>query len=182
MFQNCDYLITLANSFQASPCLHCFRTFKIYKSKDCRPPGVSACRNPGLNQGPSDLQSDALPTELLRPTNTPCSCISSVNLSRLRCKWVAIHITIIFIKKWSSISSWHKLSAKTCYTLPHKIFFNVRGFSSTYCFEQYNKHLTWPSSEILTGCTTKSFWPRRDSNSQSSDSKSDALSIRPRGH
>ena len=24
------------------------------------------CRDPGLNQGPSDLQSDALPTELLR--------------------------------------------------------------------------------------------------------------------
>ncbi len=26
------------------------------------------CRNPGLNQGPSDLQSDALPTELFRQT------------------------------------------------------------------------------------------------------------------
>ena len=25
------------------------------------------CRDPGLNQGPSDLQSDALPTELSRP-------------------------------------------------------------------------------------------------------------------
>ena len=25
-----------------------------------------ACRDPGLNQGPSDLQSDALPTELSR--------------------------------------------------------------------------------------------------------------------
>ena len=24
------------------------------------------CRDPGLNQGPSDLQSDALPTELSR--------------------------------------------------------------------------------------------------------------------
>ncbi len=31
--------------------------------------GVSACRNPGLNQGPLDLQSNALPTELFRPTN-----------------------------------------------------------------------------------------------------------------
>ena len=29
---------------------------------------------------------------------------------------------------------------------------------------------------------SKSFRPRRDSNSQSSDPKSDALSIRPRGH
>ena len=27
------------------------------------------CRNPGLNQGPLDLQSNALPTELFRPTN-----------------------------------------------------------------------------------------------------------------
>ena len=26
------------------------------------------CRNPGLNQGPLDLQSNALPTELFRPT------------------------------------------------------------------------------------------------------------------
>ena len=34
----------------------------------CRPPGISACRNPGLNQGPLDLQSNALPTELFRPT------------------------------------------------------------------------------------------------------------------
>ena len=25
------------------------------------------CRNPGLNQGPLDLQSNALPTELFRP-------------------------------------------------------------------------------------------------------------------
>ena len=25
-----------------------------------------ACRNPGLNQGPLDLQSNALPTELFR--------------------------------------------------------------------------------------------------------------------
>ena len=30
--------------------------------------GVVSCRNPGLNQGPLDLQSNALPTELFRPT------------------------------------------------------------------------------------------------------------------
>ena len=29
---------------------------------------ASTCRNPGLNQGPLDLQSNALPTELFRPT------------------------------------------------------------------------------------------------------------------
>ena len=28
----------------------------------------SLCQNPGLNQGPLDLQSNALPTELFRPT------------------------------------------------------------------------------------------------------------------
>ena len=33
--------------------------------------GFSACRNPGLNQGPLDLQSNALPTELFRPTRDP---------------------------------------------------------------------------------------------------------------
>ena len=30
------------------------------------------CRNPGLNQGPLDLQSNALPTELFRPTDNMC--------------------------------------------------------------------------------------------------------------
>ena len=29
-----------------------------------------ACRNPGLNQGPLDLQSNALPTELFRLIST----------------------------------------------------------------------------------------------------------------
>ena len=31
------------------------------------PVRTSSCRNPGLNQGPLDLQSNALPTELFRP-------------------------------------------------------------------------------------------------------------------
>ena len=31
------------------------------------PVRTSDCRNPGLNQGPLDLQSNALPTELFRP-------------------------------------------------------------------------------------------------------------------
>ena len=30
------------------------------------------CRNTGLNHGPLDLQSNALPTELFRQTNQPC--------------------------------------------------------------------------------------------------------------
>ena len=41
------------------------------------------CRDPGSNQGPSDLQSDALPTELSRPkiivlrqfTTSTCNCV-----------------------------------------------------------------------------------------------------------
>ena len=34
---------------------------------------AQVCRNPGLNQGPLDLQSNALPTELFRPTRGPKS-------------------------------------------------------------------------------------------------------------
>ena len=34
----------------------------------CQPPEADPCRNPGLNQGPLDLQSNALPTELFRLT------------------------------------------------------------------------------------------------------------------
>ena len=36
---------------------------------------VQNCRDPGLNQGPSDLQSDALPTELSRLDNCSASRI-----------------------------------------------------------------------------------------------------------
>ena len=42
----------------------------IFKKKFCRPPGIGGylCPDPGLNRGPLDLQSNALPTELSRPT------------------------------------------------------------------------------------------------------------------
>ena len=82
MLKNVHFLMSLINSPQLSSSLRLFWNIKLNKSKDGRPPGVSACRNPGLNQGPSDLQSDALPTELFRPTNTSDSCINSVNLSK----------------------------------------------------------------------------------------------------
>ena len=36
---------------------------------------LKICRDPGLNQGPSDLQSDALPTELSRLVYTSSSRI-----------------------------------------------------------------------------------------------------------
>ena len=49
------------------------------------------CRNPGLNRGPLDLQSNALPTELLRPLSIliftllkdPLYLLSSFNLLHL---------------------------------------------------------------------------------------------------
>ena len=41
---------------------------KGHKGWDCQLPN-RACRNPGSNQGPLDLQSNALPTELFRPAN-----------------------------------------------------------------------------------------------------------------
>ena len=41
---------------------------KKKKKKTCRDPGLfrAHANSPDLNQGPSDLQSDALPTELSR--------------------------------------------------------------------------------------------------------------------
>ena len=38
------------------------------KKKGLSAAEVRQCRNPGLNRGPLDLQSNALPTELFRPT------------------------------------------------------------------------------------------------------------------
>ena len=44
------------------------QTVKKKKKKTCRDPGLfrAHASSPDLNQGPSDLQSDALPTELSR--------------------------------------------------------------------------------------------------------------------
>ena len=43
-----------------------------YQKNLCRDPGLfrTHASSPGLNQGPSDLQSDALPTELSRQLRT----------------------------------------------------------------------------------------------------------------
>ncbi len=38
------------------------------------------CRDPGSNQGPSDLQSDALPTELSRRFITECNLNQIIEL------------------------------------------------------------------------------------------------------
>ena len=52
---------------------------KLGLKKSHRPPGLTwgFCPDPGLNRGPLDLQSNALPTELSRPTVT----ISDISLS-----------------------------------------------------------------------------------------------------
>ena len=49
--------------------IKCFRTCEAMKQNTCRDPGLFRAlrkNSPDLNQGPSDLQSDALPTELSR--------------------------------------------------------------------------------------------------------------------
>ena len=47
-------------------CIEFFVTANKKREKNrCKPPDVR-CRNPGSNQGPLDLQSNALPTELFR--------------------------------------------------------------------------------------------------------------------
>ena len=43
---------------------------------------MNACRDPGSNRGPSDLQSDALPTELSRLASILPEC------SKLQATWV----------------------------------------------------------------------------------------------
>ena len=54
-----------------------------------QPPWLGTCRNPGLNQGPLDLQSNALPTELFRPTevhalqNLRISCLLDRRFNQL---------------------------------------------------------------------------------------------------
>ena len=45
--------------------LECYTPFKRWVDRRV----FRHCRNPGLNQGPLDLQSNALPTELFRPTS-----------------------------------------------------------------------------------------------------------------
>ena len=60
--------------------------YRLHAQKVSAAECFSYCRNPGLNQGPLDLQSNALPTELFRPTRKPaCSfwvatCPSEIGL------------------------------------------------------------------------------------------------------
>ena len=75
---------------------------KYKKKKKLSTAEVRHCRNPGLNRGPLDLQSNALPTELFRPTdNTEVTksptrdmkrdgvcvraCVRACVLARVRC-------------------------------------------------------------------------------------------------
>ena len=51
--------------------------------KKCQPPEADPCRNPGLNQGPLDLQSNALPTELFRLTRLDVSHVVQTSVPSL---------------------------------------------------------------------------------------------------
>ena len=53
--------------------------------------------------------------------------------------------------------------------------FELANISLAVCVAEQQNSVSFPLKKIIRR-------PRRDSNSQSSDSKSDALSIRPRGH
>ena len=45
--------------------------YTFLEKKVYRPPGLTwGCPDPGLNRGPLDLQSNALPTELSRPVDS----------------------------------------------------------------------------------------------------------------
>ena len=58
---------------------------KERKKKFCRDPGLFRvhANSPDLNQGPSDLQSDALPTELSR------------QLCEIKCKFKYLYVSIV---------------------------------------------------------------------------------------
>ena len=45
-----------------------FKVMEENENSNSRRANTDNCRNPGLNQGPLDLQSNALPTELFRPS------------------------------------------------------------------------------------------------------------------
>ena len=51
-----------------------------YKKKIIGSRRLFQCRNPGLNQGPLDLQSNALPTELFRLPSVLLQSLVSYNL------------------------------------------------------------------------------------------------------
>ena len=73
------------------------------------------CRDPGLNQGPSDLQSDALPTELSRLTLVGkaaflsiLQCIFNANvssaISRAFIGWKFVHNHIFYMHSFATLN------------------------------------------------------------------------------
>ena len=62
-----------------------------YKKKIIGSRRLFQCRNPGLNQGPLDLQSNALPTELFR---LPRKCEQLV---------LSFHLVIYIFKRFSDL-------------------------------------------------------------------------------
>ena len=70
MFSNqnrCEYHAAPIKQFRFSSFGQCDIGFS-YQNVGVDRRVLRLCRNPGLNQGPLDLQSNALPTELFRPT------------------------------------------------------------------------------------------------------------------
>ena len=70
MFSNqnrCEYHAAPIKQFRFSSLGLCDIEFS-YQNVGVDRRVLRLCRNPGLNQGPLDLQSNALPTELFRPT------------------------------------------------------------------------------------------------------------------
>ena len=66
------------------------------------------CRNPGSNQGPLDLQSNALPTELFRLQ----TCSKTQHM-----RWKYNHFKYIFIRlRITYRSSWRTIWSKTTYS------------------------------------------------------------------
>ena len=63
-----------------------FRGSKKYINKN----NTKKCRNPGSNQGPLDLQSNALPTELFRPHS---NLLCNINIKDFKQTGVIIYIT-----------------------------------------------------------------------------------------
>ncbi|KAG7212006.1 hypothetical protein KM043_011201 [Ampulex compressa] len=76
----------LLDAFLIEPKLLPFSNVKEIAASKAQKRKKSICRNPGLNRGHLDLQSNALPTELFRLVNAPASLGELDVLSRAAIK------------------------------------------------------------------------------------------------
>ena len=70
---------------------------KKRKKKFCRDPGLFRvhANSPDLNQGPSDLQSDALPTELSRQLRETWGKFKDLNVSSIDDSLVKHYLSVV---------------------------------------------------------------------------------------